>query len=74
MSDNIIEDVKKEMYEWAKQKIMTNTNISEEEVEEIRQQIWLKMIPECSKPITPEELKGLFTQKIKDWCSNHQNR
>jgi len=72
MSDSMIEDVQKRMYEWANQKILTTTNVTAKEVEEITQQFWLTTIPECSKPLKQVELEGLFQQKVKDWCAKHK--
>ena len=72
MSDSMIEDVQKRMYEWANQKILTTTNVTAKEVEEITQQFWLVTISECSKPLKQVELEGLFQQKVKDWCAKHK--
>jgi hypothetical protein len=72
MEDNIIENIKKEMWDLWLSKIKEAGKSDAEAEEILDKEIWLKTLQECSKPCKCAEIKGLCGQKIKDWCANYK--
>ncbi len=73
MSDSMIEDVRKRIYNLGIQKILDTTNVeTKEEARQIVQEIWLATIPMCRDPHNGVELEGLSEQRISDWCAKHR--
>ena len=71
MEDNIIENIKKEMWNlWLSEiKEVGKSNAEAQEI--LDKEIWLKTLPACSSPYNPTEIKSLCGQKVRDWCANY---
>ena len=73
MSSSMIEEMRKKIYNWGIQEILDTTNIeTKEEAWQIVQEIWLRAIRDCSKPLQSIELEGVCKRRILDWCAKNK--